>query len=184
MAPSWNPTPGLFKPMLISELQQKLITRHQEFTDRILAIPDAQLHQRDPGKWNAIQLMDHIRISVKPVRLALQLPKFVLRVFGTANRSSRSYEALVERYQTKLREGGKAPGRFVPSAQSASPDRIARELIGLVKSISQSLESFTEAELDTYLLPHPLLGKLTLREMMYFTIYHVGHHEQQLKPIA
>lgn len=25
--------------------------------------------------------------------------------------------------------------------------------------------------------PHPLLGKLTLREMMFFTIYHVQHHE-------
>lgn len=170
--------------MSIAELQQKLITRHQDFTDRILGIPQARLVQADPGKWNAIQLMDHIRISVKPVRLALQLPKFVLRVFGKANRPSRSYEALVERYQTKLREGGKAPGRFVPSAQSASPDRIAEELNHLIKGVCQSLESFTETELDTYMLPHPLLGKLTLREMIYFTIYHVGHHEQQLKSIA
>jgi hypothetical protein len=60
--------------MSIAELQQKLITRHQDFTDRILGIPQARLVQADPGKWNAIQLMDHIRISVKPVRLALQLP--------------------------------------------------------------------------------------------------------------
>jgi hypothetical protein len=27
-------------------------------------------------------------------------------------------------------------------------------------------------------LPHPLLGKLTLREMIYFTIYHVQHHHK------
>ncbi len=170
--------------MVIAELQQELITRHQAFADRILRIPEAQLHQADSGKWNAVQLMDHIRISVKPVRLALQLPKFILRIFGTANRPSRTYEALVERYQGKLREGGRAPGRFVPSKQSASPGEISKELIELVTGLCKSLESFTEPELDTYLLPHPLLGKLTLREMMYFTIYHVGHHEQQLKPIA
>jgi len=26
------------------------------------------------------------------------------------------------------------------------------------------------------LLPHPLLGKVTVREMLYFTIHHVQHH--------
>jgi hypothetical protein len=34
--------------------------------------------------------------------------------------------------------------------------------------------------LDLLILPHPLLGKLTLREMLYFTLYHVEHHEKQV----
>jgi hypothetical protein len=25
-------------------------------------------------------------------------------------------------------------------------------------------------------LPHPLLGKLTVREMLFFTLYHQRHH--------
>jgi len=33
-----------------------------------------------------------------------------------------------------------------------------------------------EDDLDRVMLPHPLLGKLTLREMLFFTIYHVEHH--------
>ncbi len=41
------------------------------------------------------------------------------------------------------------------------------------------VDSFSEAQLDALILPHPLLGKLTLREMLYFTIYHVQHHEKQ-----
>ena len=32
------------------------------------------------------------------------------------------------------------------------------------------------ADLDAVLLPHPLLGKLTVREMLFFTVYHVQHH--------
>lgn len=39
-------------------------------------------------------------------------------------------------------------------------------------------QSKTCDELDKYILPHPLLGKLTIREMMYFTIYHVEHHKK------
>ncbi|MCB9182399.1 MAG: DinB family protein [Flavobacteriales bacterium] len=36
---------------------------------------------------------------------------------------------------------------------------------------------WSESDLERYLLPHPLLGKLTLREMLYFTLYHVQHHQ-------
>ena len=39
------------------------------------------------------------------------------------------------------------------------------------------IDSFSEKDLDNYILPHPLLGKLTIREMLFFTIYHVQHHE-------
>jgi hypothetical protein len=170
--------------MVIAELQQELIRHHQAFADRIRKIPTSQLHRAAPEKWNDAQLLDHIRISVKPVRLALRLPKFILRLLGKANRPSRAYQALVERYQTKLREGGRAPGRFVPTAQSAPVEKMADELLQFVHGVCRSLESFSEQELDTYLLPHPLLGKLTLREMMYFTIYHVQHHERQLKALA
>jgi hypothetical protein len=46
-----------------------------------------------------------------------------------------------------------------------------------IKWLSEKLDKFTEEELDKYILPHPLLGKLTIREMMYFTIYHVLHHQ-------
>ena len=36
-------------------------------------------------------------------------------------------------------------------------------------------------DLDKYVLPHPLLGKVTLREMLYFTIHHNEHHLELLK---
>ena len=34
----------------------------------------------------------------------------------------------------------------------------------------------SQADLDRYRLPHPLLGKLTVREMLFFTVYHNYHH--------
>ena len=30
--------------------------------------------------------------------------------------------------------------------------------------------------MDNFLIKHPLLGKITLRELCYFTIYHTQHH--------
>jgi hypothetical protein len=40
----------------------------------------------------------------------------------------------------------------------------------------KAVDSWREADLDRYRLPHPLLGKLTLREMLFFTLYHNYHH--------
>jgi len=40
-------------------------------------------------------------------------------------------------------------------------------------------EKWNESELDGYLLPHPLIGKLTIREMLFFTMYHNLRHASQ-----
>jgi len=49
-----------------------------------------------------------------------------------------------------------------------------------VQALARRIDRFSETQLDQLILPHPLLGKLTLREMLYFTIYHVQHHQKQL----
>jgi hypothetical protein len=42
--------------------------------------------------------------------------------------------------------------------------------------LQKAFESWNEEDLDTIRLPHPLLGKITAREMIYFTLYHAKHH--------
>jgi hypothetical protein len=39
-----------------------------------------------------------------------------------------------------------------------------------------NLHKWSEKNLDNTAVPHPLIGKLTLRKMLYFTIYHMKHH--------
>ncbi|MBN8578769.1 MAG: DinB family protein [Cytophagales bacterium] len=59
--------------------------------------------------------------------------------------------------------------------------RLNHNLTNEVTKLASKLNRFSEAELDLYILPHPLLGKLTLREMIYFTCYHVQHHQELVK---
>ncbi len=40
------------------------------------------------------------------------------------------------------------------------------------------LNNWDEQNIDKYLLPHPLLGKITMREMLYFTDLHIQHHNK------
>ena len=41
-----------------------------------------------------------------------------------------------------------------------------------------------DPQLDQYIAPHPLLGKITLRELGYFTIYHTYHHLETIQKMT
>ena len=51
----------------------------------------------------------------------------------------------------------------------------------IIEDITTLLDKWSEQQLDKIIAPHPLLGKLTFREILYFTIYHAKHHQLQIK---
>jgi hypothetical protein len=170
--------------MTTPQLLQSLSASHQAFADQTGSLGEAEFTAAPPGKWTPGQQLDHIRRSVAPVLLAFRLPGVVLRrLFGVANRPSRSYEELVQRYQDRLAKGGRATGPFIPAAVPyAQQAALGARLMRSVERLCRTAGRMPEADLDRYILPHPLLGKLTLREMLYFTLYHVQHHQAQLPP--
>lgn len=170
-----------------SELIALLETNHQTFIQLMEGMSAADFEKQVAGKWTAGQQLEHILRSVSPVSLAFSLPGFVLRlVFGKANRPSRSYEELVAKYHAALQKGGKASGRF--EVKSPVPIQNRNSLVTALKrtvlQLSRLSTNKSETALDNYILPHPLLGKLTLREMLYFTAYHVQHHQCSVQEIV
>lgn len=171
--------------MTKQEIQSSLQAHHAAFTAYISGLSDEDYLFSLPQKWSAGQQLDHIYRSVQPLTLALFIPSWILKLWiGKANRTSKSYEDLVAKYHLKLSEGGAASGRFLP--EKATLDKksvLIDKLTKVVKILAGRLEKYTETDLELLILPHPLLGKITLREMMYFTIYHVQHHQNLTKEI-
>src|SRR5205085_4225714 len=101
----------------------------------------------------------------------MSLPRLPVRImFGKATKPSSTYEQLVNAYHHKLQSGYKASAPYVPKSVGADQkEKLITALNAKVNSLCSKIESFTESELDTLRLPHPLLGKLTMREMLYFT---------------
>ena len=140
--------------------------------------------------WSPAETVRHLNKSTRPVAKALTTSKIVLRfTFGKAKRASMSYDDLVARYQNALAEGGQA-GRFAPSAQTESDleawrASIMESFVRTNRDLRTAIARWPEHKLDVLQLPHPLLGKLTVREMLFFTLYHHRHHlsgvERRLK---
>jgi hypothetical protein len=165
------------------QIVQMLQHNHNLFIKHLRTLNESDFCFAPDGKWSAAQQLDHIVRSISPVNMAMGLPKFIIQwKFGLANRPSKSFEELMNKYKTKLKEGGRASGRFVPPIVEASKkEKLLEQLSQQVEKLSTKIIVQSEETLDKYILPHPLLGKLTLREMLYFTIYHVKHHEELVK---
>jgi hypothetical protein len=165
------------------QIIQLLKENHNTFIAYIQTLNAEEFLYAPTDKWTAAQQLDHIHKSVKPLTQAMGYPKFISRLlFGKANRPSKTYEELINRYNEKLALGGRASGRFVPPTIAASQkDGLIKLILASVNKLCKRLEKFSETELDNLILPHPLLGKVTIREMLYFTAYHVAHHKAIIK---
>jgi len=165
--------------MTKTDIKSNLLKNHQHFIATIQSLPEEEFLLSVNNKWSAGQQLDHIYRSVQPMALALALPKFLLAlIFGKANRPSKNYTELVEKYKTKLAAGYKVSAKYSPNDIVLSQrDSLGQKLLGSINKVNKRIDSFSEKDLDNYILPHPLLGKLTIREMLFFTIYHVQHHE-------
>jgi hypothetical protein len=134
--------------------------------------------------WSPAQNVRHLTKSIRPVAKALRMPRLVLWVlFGRARTPSGSYEQVVERYH-ELLAGGADAGRFAPSDRplpadlAAAREQVMAEHQRVHADLLSAIARWSEPPLDRCRMPHPLLGKLTVREMLFFTLYHNLHHVQ------
>jgi hypothetical protein len=160
----------------------------KQFSETCNSIPETTVFKRPENKWSVAENMQHLIISTNTTSLAYWLPTFAVRLIGgTPNRASRTFDEVKDKYYKKLSEGGKASGRFVPR-----PIEIKYGKQKLMDNWNKATEKFiaaltknrTEKDLDSYLVRHPLLGYITLRELCYFTIFHTEHHLQAIQKIS
>ena len=171
-----NKNPLLGKKDIIDALKQ----HHQNFNAMIEGLPDKAFTYSWKEKWTPGQQYAHIRKSIVPVALALWIPRFVLRLqFGVTNRPSRSYDGLVARYLNALQNNkAVAPKAFrPPEIPFKKRNREIKRYQSAVNRLVRLAQKCSDKDLDYYVVPHPLIGKLTLREILFFCVYHVQHHQ-------
>ena len=159
------------KLQIISALNQNI----DAFNNYIVQLTKEQFEASPGDKWSAGQNLDHLIRAIKPLQLAYGLPKFALRIlFGKTNRPSKTYDELVAKYKAKLAAGGRASGPFIPPFITfEKKDELVKKYTEQKQKLISKIEKQNEKDLDVYILPHPLLGKVTLREMLYFTIQRI-----------
>jgi hypothetical protein len=163
-----------------AEILTMLNENHDAFIEYMQSLnEDDFTFSLNDEKWTAGQEMQHIIWSVNKLSNALRLPKFLIKMkFGVANRPSRTYDSLVNKYTTGLKKLG---GSYRVELKPVTYDQrklLVEKLQEAVKLLCRRAKKYSEENLDNYILPHPLMGKLTMRELLYFTTHHVLHHQE------
>ncbi len=167
------------------EIADLLENKHQALFE-FFENQDDELWEKGPeNKWTSGQQAYHLLQSIQPLNNALTLPKFILRLrFGKANREVRDYKTVVNRYHERLEQADGAT--FPPSKNMKIPpasnkhyilDRLRIEN----KKLQYMTRKWKDEDLDKIILPHPLMGKMPVRELLMWTAYHTEHHTRSLK---
>ena len=159
--------------------------KHTILIDWLQEQPEDKWTQGPDAKWTTGQHALHLLQSIKALNNALSMPKFFLRYkFGKANRPVRDYDAIVKRYEERLKQAkGKtykgSQNMKIPSAKEK--DYILGRLQTESKKLQYKTKKISDKNLDNLILPHPLMGKMPIREIIMWTAHHVHHHNETLK---
>lgn len=165
------------------ELNTKLKESYRQFITEANELTQDEFEYAPESKWAAGQHAEHLLKSVKAVAQGLGMPKFLIKnKFGKANRPSRDYQGVVDRYREKLSLGPVFNKTYAPGAVPFSKKvKMLNALNEQIEKLVAKTGKWSEEQLDEYIFPHPLLGKVTVREMLYFTSYHAEHHRRLIK---
>lgn len=170
------------EPSSLSEIQAGLQRVDAEVARYFASISTEAFFEHPPQVWSPAENLAHLLKSIRPVVLALRVPRQVSGLIWGLPAASRSFAELVSTYKAALAAGGTAPAAFVPELGEPSGDLVAAKakLVAdwerTAGKLEAALATWKDADLDKANLPHPLLGKLTVRELLFFTLYHNLHH--------
>ena len=163
--------------MTKQELIKTFYNNHQELIDYVNLLSDEQYTYSNNGKWTAEEQFHHVYLVISPFPKILSSKEFILQKFGIINRPTWDYDTVIENYFKTSRQ---SPQQFLPEQLSLQHKTINTvDIEKVLQTIQQLLGQYTDTELDTLVIPNPLLVYLTIRETFFLMSYHATHHLKQ-----
>lgn len=168
--------------MAKQEIKTALEETFKSLANDVSNIDEAIFFAPIGGKWSIAENILHLTQSVKSLNQGLALPKaFLEQQFGKIDRPTLSYNDVVEKYLDALSTGVTARGAFVPQMpENPSMDILLSSFLKHHQILADFLNDWSEHDLDSYCIKHPVLKNLTIREFYYFMHYHILHHQKAI----
>lgn len=168
--------------------KEEILSSMRDITEKVYlyysSLPPEIFFNDRMGGWSPAQNLNHITFIAQLAILLLRIPFFFLIPFGK-RRDQKDFLTLREEYI-----GSPKPIYIGPLAPAEihlppEPESVIRNLLVSWKKtnteLADALATVPESNFDEYSLPHPSLGMLSFREMMYVLIIHPVHHTYKVE---
>ncbi len=136
------------------------------------------------GGWSPAQNLSHITFIASLAANLFKLPRFLLVLFGKQDHQ-RDFKTLHDDYLGSdkfIYIGPLAPSTIQPPSNAKEViHKMASDWIKSSEEIISALQSVPEEDFDNYSIPHPSMGMLSYREMVYVLIIHPIHHTYKVE---
>ena len=169
-------------PFTAAQIADALVALEDESHAFFATLPAATFFAPQGDRWSPSEHARHLTKSVGAVAKGLAAPRIVIRLlYGLHHGPSRDLATVQTVYRERLAKGASAGGfapepRPVPADLTAGRAATLERFRGAGADLRRALATWPEPALDRLHMPHPLLGKLSVREMCLFTLYHNAHH--------
>jgi len=150
-------------------------------------IPIEIFFKKNGNGWSAGENLIHLHKSTLPVSLSLITPKILLRMmFGTESEIKEPLEIMKRLYFSKLQSGAHAgiftpqiivEGRMNPNEKA----KLLKKWNDLSCEYILRIGKWTDKEMSECNLPHPILGKISVKQIICFSVFHNEHHVQNVR---
>lgn len=136
------------------------------------------------GGWSAAQNLSHITFIGSLAVYLFGLPRFLFIPFGKQS-VQRDFNTLKNDYigsDKVIFIGPLAPSSIAPPLDA---NNVVQTMVSdwrkVYRDLNLAIQSIPEEDMDNYSLPHPSMGMLSLREMIYVLIIHPIHHTYKVE---
>jgi hypothetical protein len=172
-----------------SEIIAALQTQQLEIPAFLAGIPSEQFFDGSSERWSVGYHVQHMTSAVNRVAGGLLNADVLPKREPVA--PSRDFVTTQEFYLETLRntpsETLRQLGSRVTLEEHQDLNTYKNQLISsfgdAVGNFNVALEHFDEANLEILGMPHPVMGLLSSREMVFFIVYHNTHHQNGIKKL-
>src|ERR1035437_8610815 len=135
-----------------------------------------QLQFNEEGKWNIMQILEHIYIVDKVIYRLLLKPSDKLSETEDLLGDNKIKRLVVEKREYKVA----APESLYPKGDITDVATFEKLFLQQRTSIKHDLES-GKIIIDTRIHKHPYLGEMTIADWLSLIIHHTHRHLEQIK---
>lgn len=168
------------KPDILKQLesgQNAMATFCSELSDEVF-------FSGSDERWGPAHHLAHLAFTHKRVARGFKA-KERLQDYSS---EPRTYEEVKSNYLAALQRASSAGflqnNPFASKSESDNKETVIAEFMGATQTLCEAAASWSETELDTKGMQHPLMGDLSAREILLFMIYHDHHHLRGIQKLV